>query len=137
MKRMQFKFGITFLSILSVCIGLSYISNIYFDFSWLGMEVGSENKTVHYWSVISITIGVVLILCLLIYDWSKKLSETLIFLGIFLLFVLQLLPLTAWLFILFVVDRGAGLIGIIPHCILIFTSIVVSYGLFRDGSNIA
>ncbi|HZG86722.1 hypothetical protein [Paenibacillus sp.] len=127
--------GVVISSLLSICVGYLYIRNVYFDFSWLGVETGSENEAVSHWSVLSIILGLVTILSLYLvpYRRIKLFAESFIFVGMLFLFILQLLPLTAWIFVLYFVDRTAGYVGVIPHCGIIASIIVGSYGLFQSG----
>ncbi|MUT66626.1 hypothetical protein [Paenibacillus sp. NEAU-GSW1] len=89
------------ISILTILISGSYLSREVFDFSFLGIEIGSELQTVRIWSYWSIGIACVPAAA---YFLAIKIRDALLLLSLALQFILQLLAFSGWVFV--------GLLGV-------------------------
>lgn len=63
---------ITFLGLLSIGTGCIYFMGIGLDYTFLGMEAGSERDTVQFWGKISAGLGLTLLVTVVI---RKKMKE--------------------------------------------------------------
>ncbi|MGM0881153.1 MAG: hypothetical protein ACQEXQ_08930 [Bacillota bacterium] len=125
---------IALLSLLSIGAGCFYLAGIGFDYSFLGMEGGSERDSVQFWGNISTGLGLTLLVTVLIRKKMKEeINDGLIIFILSLLFLIQLPPFALWLLVAILGNMGA-IAGVAAHSLLILVIVrIVTLGR-RGGS---
>lgn len=117
-------------ALLSLAIGACYVGNVFFDYGFLGPEIGSERETVKLWGFVSIGLGAVLLAAVMC-DFNAELQWTnYLLLGIlFLVCFIQLPPIFLWMFVMLLGEWG-GFVAVLLHSLLL-VAIILSVRTIR------
>ncbi|MDQ0058409.1 hypothetical protein [Paenibacillus harenae] len=110
-------------ALLSLAIGACYVGDVFFDYGFLGPEIGSEGETVQLWGYVSIGLSIVLLAAVICAMNAKLKWTNYVLLGIlFLLCFIQLPPVFLWLFVMLLGEWGAG-VSVLLHCLVLVAMI--------------
>ncbi|RIX54092.1 hypothetical protein D3P08_07530 [Paenibacillus nanensis] len=103
--------------ILSVFAGILYhASGMLINFSFLGIEAGSERETVYFWGKCSIALGVTLLAAMALRPKMKEaVNDAMLVALLALLFVIQVPPLFLWLLFMTVGGPEGTWQGLLLH----------------------
>ncbi|MGO4371145.1 hypothetical protein [Paenibacillus sp. 2TAB19] len=105
---------------MSLTIGACYIGDLFFDYSFLGMEMGSERETVHLWGFVSIGLGAVLLSIVMVtMDSNRQMLKQWMVITLFLLCFIQLAPLFLWTFVVLIGEWNAVWVLLIHLLLLV------------------
>jgi hypothetical protein len=133
-KHMVTRVLVLSVGVLSVLTGILYhYSDTLLNFSFLGIEVGSERETVWFWGKCSFTIGVTLLAALALRPKMKEtVNDAMLVTLLILLFAIQAPPLFLWLLFLIVDGSVSTWLGTVLHG-AIAASICASFVTARRG----
>lgn len=124
------KYGVYLLaatSLLSVTIGICYLSGFWFSFHFLGSEVGSESGTIGIFASVSIGLGIVLLATLPLRNDKQEARFYRILRAAFLsiLFLINIPAFFLWIGFGFIISFSEGIKGLIPHVMIL--AIIIMY----------